>query len=686
MLASTDTLDASSVTSRDAELLTRFVTAFKRGIEGEIAALRTSSEASALTLAGGEDLGGLRYGFGLAEPTDKLAAIGDCRLRTAHHEVRATVERYENGYITVLAEQAIDLAAAPFTLVISPWFLYERMLQVLDELHVDRHSITLALRLFGKRPYRRASTALQCDHDALNASQRAAVQLCNDSDLAFIWGPPGTGKTVTLTHLLEELRGRNLRILLASTTNAAIDQILAKLAHTRWFAPAVEAGAFVRLGRSEHETFGAQLADIVDRAESKHRVAIDRLRARVTEVEQQLRRGELLLAGLAPAVRAQQSLFEAPATPLRAPALSSLFPPGLAAHVATMSLQSQVAASGCRIARLLRIQALARVRISRHLAEVRDLEQRVIDSARVVMCTLTNAYVSPLMQSQRFDVLIVEEAGMATLPTLFYAASLCREKAIMVGDPRQLPPIVSSREEIVQRAIGRNIFEVTVPDPTRSEVVAMLDLQYRMHPTIGTLVGRLFYEGRLMHGAAAAASEAIASRAPYPGVPLVVLDTGAFTTCQRSESGSSRVNPRAAEIAAHLALEAVDDGAESVAVITPYVAQARDIRRRVAGHAGAGAVECSTIHRFQGRECDVVIIDLVDAAPLRPGVLLADARSQAAARNLLNVSISRARGKLVIVADVGYFERCTPGGAVTSLLREVIADGVRIHLDRPMPA
>jgi len=58
-----------------------------------------------------------------------------------------------------------------------------------------------------------------------------------------------------------------------------------------------------------------------------------------------------------------------------------------------------------------------------------------------------------------------------------------------------------------------------------------------------------------------------------------------------------------------------------------------------------------------------VCLDLVDAAPMRPSALLGDAP------NLLNVSISRARGKLVIVADVAYFESTAPDGLVATMLR-----------------
>jgi superfamily I DNA and/or RNA helicase len=232
----------------------------------------------------------------------------------------------------------------------------------------------------------------------------------------------------------------------------------------------------------------------------------------------------------------------------------------------------------------------------------------------------------------------------------------------MVGDPRQLPPIVQSDDPVVRRAIGRIVFEVAAPGP---DAVAMLDVQYRMHPAIGELVGGLFYGGRLTHGATG--TEAITARAPFPGEAVVVVDTR--STCQRSQKGSSRVNLTSAETTAELAEEAVRGGSTSVAVITPYAAQASEIRKLLAARRIGDVVECSTIHRFQGRECDVVIIDLVDAPPMRPSALLADAP------NLLNVSISRARGKLVIVADVAYFE----DGLVASMLRAARSVG---HLRR----
>ena len=423
--------------------------------------------------------------------------------------------------------------------------------------------------------------------------------------------------------------------------------MLAKLAGRPDFAP----GTFVRLGRSDADTFGAELADIVDARRGLGRETLARLRSRVGEVEQQLRYARGLVEELTPALSTQQSLFAAPAPRLRAAALARVFT--AADDIAALDARAQLGVVEQRIGRLERVRVLTKARVSAVAAADRDLEARIVGEARVVLCTLTNTYISPLMAGQRFDVLIAEEAGMATLPPLFHAASLCSQRAIMVGDPQQLPPIVQSDDELVRRAIGRSIFEVSGAERV------MLDVQYRMHPAIGSLVGGLFYDGRLVHGAAG--TEAIALRGPYPGHAVVVADTK--STCERSARGSSRVNPVSAEVTAELALEAVRAGCESIAVITPYAAQASEIRRLLAARRIAEAVECSTIHRFQGRECDVVILDLVDAHPMRPSALVGDAP------NLLNVSISRARGKLVIVADVAYFEAAEPDGLVARMLR-----------------
>lgn len=81
-----------------------------------------------------------------------------------------------------------------------------------------------------------------------------------------------------------------------------------------------------------------------------------------------------------------------------------------------------------------------------------------------------------------------------------------------------------------------------------------------------------------------------------------------------------------------------------MAIITPYVEQSRSIRRLLrAGPELSGKVECRTVHRFQGGERDMVILDTVDAEPLPPGILLAGS-ARALRRATSSMSASRGPG------------------------------------------
>ncbi len=116
-----------------------------------------------------------------------------------------------------------------------------------------------------------------------------------------------------------------------------------------------------------------------------------------------------------------------------------------------------------RRARLERALGLAEERIAQHSRELADREVAVVQGARVVLAAMTNVYMSRPLQGERYGAAIFEEAGMAILPTLFHCASLARGKAIMVGDPKQLPPIVHARDAYVHQAMGRSILAVAAP-------------------------------------------------------------------------------------------------------------------------------------------------------------------------------------------------------------------------------
>jgi hypothetical protein len=253
------------------ELLATFVSHFKRAIRQEMDVMRERKGSFDIAIAGGvvdessEAAGGARYTYSVLAPNDKLVAGIECTLRTRGAEYLVRVERVDGSDVTLSSERTIDVGDGQGVLVIYPWFLYEKLLEVLDAINPHEFAVERAMALFGKRDALSARRELVRAHDALNTSQLAAVQLCSDSDLAFVWGPPGTGKTTTLAHIVSELRAQGLRVLILSTTNAALDQALAKVAADVEMAEDIQAGQTVRIGRSDAPTFGAAVREVVIR-------------------------------------------------------------------------------------------------------------------------------------------------------------------------------------------------------------------------------------------------------------------------------------------------------------------------------------------------------------------------------------------------------------------------------------
>ena len=58
----------------------------------------------------------------------------------------------------------------------------------------------------------------------LSEEQRSVIEQACASEITFVWGPPGTGKTYVIAHLIAALVARGERVLMTSHTHAAVDQ------------------------------------------------------------------------------------------------------------------------------------------------------------------------------------------------------------------------------------------------------------------------------------------------------------------------------------------------------------------------------------------------------------------------------------------------------------------------------
>jgi DNA replication ATP-dependent helicase Dna2 len=277
----------------------------------------------------------------------------------------------------------------------------------------------------------------------------------------------------------------------------------------------------------------------------------------------------------------------------------------------------------------------------------------LLDAAPIVAATVATL-AGAGYDGQAFDVAIVDEAGQLTVPAALAALRLA-DRFVLVGDDRQLPPVVQSDQAAsVEDGLSTTLFELLRRRLSGgSEGLVMLEEQYRMNDAICAFPSREWYGGRLRSGSEHVAASRLhidltavpASLRPLldPARPVVFVDVapGADDRHNTSRSEACRVG----ELCAGLVAAGVE--IDQIGVIAPYRAQV-DLIRHTLGTDGLGGLAVDTVDRFQGSERAAMLLSLVGGSG-ELGQLLRDERR-------LNVALTRARHKLILLGHAAQLQ------------------------------
>jgi hypothetical protein len=296
---------------------------------------------------------------------------------------------------------------------------------------------------------------------------------------------------------------------------------------------------------------------------------------------------------------------------------------------------------------------------------LKKVEQLVIADAMVVATTLTRAYLRDSIQFRKFDTVILDEASMAPIPALWVAATLADYNAVVVGDHKQLPPIVLSTHQLAEKWLGRDIFEVANPDKV------ILKEQHRMHPDISRIPNAFIYEGILKDATKHTSTDNELTGWYRVGwehdSPVLLVDTGslnAWVTSVPRVRGSSRLNFLSATVCVDLAEQLLLDSRPEFQIVDnpriliacPYSPHAKLLQLMLSEQDLDKEVRAGTVHSFQGSEASIVIFDMVNDEPhWRVAMFIPE--FDEGTKRLLNVALTRARRRLIVVGDFEYIAK-----------------------------
>ena len=296
----------------------------------------------------------------------------------------------------------------------------------------------------------------------LNESQKEAILFSlRQRHLAVIHGPPGTGKTTTLTEVIMQLITRGEKVFCFAPSNVAVDNMFKQLLNASQAMSArfklKKPFNFVRLGhpaRVDDQLKNFALDQVVMNSDSS---VVSDLRA---ELDQKTKGGPSGSGG-----------------------------PGRWYHRGELKeLRQQIAQYETK-------------------AFTESLKE-----ANVVFATLTGATlngqlkylrdaISDRSNSFMFDVAIVDECAQSLEAAAWIPLSHAK-KCILAGDHKQLPATIISHEAADQglsiSLMERIVHRLYADCPEK--VCRMLTIQYRMNHLIMDWPSEFFYEGKLVAG------------------------------------------------------------------------------------------------------------------------------------------------------------------------------------------
>ncbi|MBO0947590.1 AAA domain-containing protein [Fibrella forsythiae] len=427
----------------------------------------------------------------------------------------------------------------------------------------------------------------------LNESQQRAV--CSGlsaNELAIVHGPPGTGKTTTLVQLIKSMIGlEHKQILVVAPSNAAVDLLSEKL-HD-------EGLNVLRIGNPSRVsdrltalTLDSKMAEHSQMKEAK------KLKKQAGEFKNMAHKYK---RSFGKAEREQRkALFDE-------------------AH--------------------------------RIMKDVATTEQYIIDDvvgkSQVITATLVGANQYTI-RNLSFHTVVIDEAGQALEPACWIPI-LKAQRVILAGDHNQLSPTIKSAEA-ARNGLSNTLLEKCVV--LHPEAVTLLDEQYRMHEQIMGYSSRVFYGNQLR------AHASVASHDLFQGdSALQFVDTAGCGFDEKLE-GTSSTNPEEAallikhltQVVAQLSQFYQPATFPSIAIISPYKQQLV-VLNELLSHAPdlqpyRHAISVNTIDSFQGQERDIVYISMTRSNDRAEIGFLADIRR-------MNVAMTRARKKLVVIGDSG---------------------------------
>lgn len=266
-------------------------------------------------------------------------------------------------------------------------------------------------------------------------------------------------------------------------------------------------------------------------------------------------------------------------------------------------------------------------------------ETSVAKKADVVVSTCDSSG-NVILKDLRFKTVLIDEASQAVEPEILVSIVHGAERVIIVGDHRQLEPVVLSRRCRFHGYMKTMMDRIISLDFTP----VMLDMQYRMHPVLAEFSSHQYYLDSLKNGVREDQRPVLQSL-PYPNKtkPLFFWDVEGKESISSKGTSYQNLTEGLAVVRLIQLLLKCKIKKQNIGVVTSYAGQKQLIMNLLV-KSKLNEVETATVNTFQGREKDYIIFSCVRSNSSYSVGFLSNPRR-------LNVAITRARFGLFVIGN-----------------------------------
>ncbi len=285
-----------------------------------------------------------------------------------------------------------------------------------------------------------------------------------------------------------------------------------------------------------------------------------------------------------------------------------------------------------------------------------ELKSLLFKKIRVIFGTLVGISSWQDFRNIEFDYVIVDEAGRANLAELMIPLRRAK-RFILVGDHKQLPPVVEDEVVAKMKEYNKKDLEVTLFEELYEKIrhddfKHFLKYNYRSNKNIAKLYSQIFYEGKIKTKNFLRREHDLDFEKKVYFYSTSKLDKR-FDT----QSGTGKKNNANRDVIIKIILEIQKQTKEkdlkkSVGIITPYLAQRDNIKSKfgqIKNELTNIDVEINSVDAFQGSDRDIIIYDIVRSQKDNKANIefVSDEKR-------LNVALSRTKELLFIVGNAGF--------------------------------